>query len=191
MKELFDGLCVLCVAAAAAGCGNPVLDQKISALGGEVPGVEHGEFHRPGQPCTYCHSDYYGAGDVFSVAGTIFAVPAAKPNSKPMPVNGAKVTITDTTGNPVTATTNCVGNFFFTQSHYDPQFPLNVVVEADLMGTHIRKVMGTRVNREGSCAGCHFGEQSTDTPGWIWVVDSPTDPFPPPDASCPGLPNFQ
>jgi hypothetical protein len=182
-------------ALAAGGCANPVQDAKIEALGEEIAGVDEGEFHRPGQPCTVCHDEYGGA-PVFSIAGTIFSIPAIE-GSKPRPVNNARVTLTDTTGNPRTVTTNCVGNFFLTPEQYDPQFPVHVVVEADLPddGGVLRKSMATDIGRERSCGGCHVGAPSTSSPGWVWVysneLDPEQDPFPAPEPSCQGAANFQ
>ncbi|HEY4121633.1 MAG TPA: hypothetical protein VGM56_27395 [Byssovorax sp.] len=181
-------------AIALTGCGNPVADAEIAALGDEVPGVAQGEFHRPGQPCTLCHSDYYGAGDVFSIAGTIFAFPATGPTDEPVPAPNATVTLYDTTGIAMTATTNCVGNFFLTQDQYNPQFPLDVFVDADLPTTpsrHAHLSMDSRVSRQGSCAGCHFLQLSQVSPGWVFVTTDKTVPFTKPDAAtCPGAANF-
>jgi hypothetical protein len=171
-----------------AGCANPVVDDQIDALGPEVPGVAPSEFHRPGQPCVLCHGEYGGAEPEMSIGGTIFAVPARNARSHPVPVKNATVTLTDTTGDPVTTRTNCVGNFFFEREKYNPSFPIRAVVEVEVPGTSekIRKVMATRISRDGSCAGCHQGAQGETSPGWVWMVDAEVNPFPEPDASCPG-----
>ena len=60
------------LAAAAAGCKDPVHDDAVSALPPEDPSVPPGPLHRPGQPCLVCH-DGGGPGSlVFGTAGTIF-----------------------------------------------------------------------------------------------------------------------
>jgi hypothetical protein len=196
MNRFFGLLQVAAASAALTGCGDPVLDARISALGPEQHGIRPGEFHRPGQPCTYCHSDY-GPGPPFSIAGTIFGVPAKNANSEPVPVDNAVVTMTDTTGVSKVARTNCVGSFFFRSGDYDPQFPLHVVVEANVpkIGA-VRKVMATRVDRATSCAECHLKEQSETSPGWVFVYQDPLnanarDPFSKPSPStCQGAANF-
>jgi hypothetical protein len=195
MKEVFFFVHAATLVAMLAGCGDPVLDARISALGGEKHGIHPGPYHRPGEPCTYCHSDY-GPGPTFTLAGTIFAVPAKGPKDEPNPVENATITITDTTGVSKIAHTNCVGNFFFRQGEYDPQFPLHVVVEANVPGIgNAREVMGTRVDRATSCAECHLKNQSETSPGWVWVYQNPLDPnakdpFPKPSRTCPGAANF-
>src|SRR5690606_33596927 len=76
----------------ATACGDPVLDARIEALGGEVDGVEPGEFHRPGQPCVLCHGKYGGEEPEMSVGGTIFAIPTTPDNeNEVIPVEGVKV----------------------------------------------------------------------------------------------------
>jgi hypothetical protein len=196
MNRSFVFLQVVVASAVLAGCGDPVLDARISALGPEMHGIHPGEFHRPGQPCTFCHSDY-GPGPPFSIAGTVFGVPALNAKSEPHPVDNAIVTMTDTTGVPKVARTNCVGSFFFRTDEYNPQFPLHVVVEAEVPGVGpVRKVMGTRVDRATSCAECHLKEQSETSPGWVFVYQDPLnpkapDPFGKPSPSnCPGAANF-
>jgi len=62
---------------AGAACSDPVTDGNINALGGELPNVPVGEYHRAGQPCVDCHSPSGPAsGSPFSVAGTVFAQPS-------------------------------------------------------------------------------------------------------------------
>jgi hypothetical protein len=104
---------------ALAACGNPVVDQRIEALGDEVDGVEPGEFHRPGQPCVLCHSEYEGADPPMAIGGTIFATPGEE-----TPVEGVKVTLTDSVGETKETTSNCIGNFFITADEWSPAFPL-------------------------------------------------------------------
>ena len=47
--RLLSSCALVAGALALAGCGNPVIDVKIAALGGEVTGVEPSEHHRPGR----------------------------------------------------------------------------------------------------------------------------------------------
>ncbi len=194
MNRAFVVLQLVAATVVLAGCGDPVLDARIAAQGPERHGIKPGEFHRPGEPCTFCHSDY-GPGPPFAMAGTIFGVPAKNAASEPIPVENAIITMTDTTGVPKVAKTNCVGNFFFKTGEYNPQFPLHVVVEAKVPGVgDVRKVMGTRVDRATSCAECHLQQQSETSPGWVFVYDdplNPKDPFHKPSPStCPGAANF-
>ncbi len=195
--------------ALAASCGNPVVDDKIAALGGEQPGVAQGAFHRPGQPCLLCHSKYYGAKPEFAVAGTVFA-DLKSFNT----VENVDVVLTDAIGDTHTATTNCIGNFFITTDTWNPQFPIAAEIRypvydaqgemtKDDQGNPIRKVkaMGSYINRDGSCASCHtlYGrgaaiDQSMnpvwyDSTGWIYC-NGPDDTaiFPKVSATCTGKP---
>jgi hypothetical protein len=193
---LFTG--VFAALPALGGCGNPVIDVKVAALGGEVPGVEPSEFHRPGQPCLDCHGVYGGASPQMSIAGTIFAAPIDK---LPTPVEKVNVVITDSFGNkngkgptetPPQRLTNCVGNFFFTRDEFDPGFPLEAKIEcptkpgsADTTGHY----MSSRISREGSCAACHTGARDQGSPGWVYCVENPAaSPFKPPGSECQGVP---
>lgn len=181
--------------AALAACGNPAVDRRIDALGLEQAGVEKGEFHRPGQPCLLCH-DVYGGATVFSVAGTIYGTPTNTTDKDPandaaQPVNGVKVTLTDSFGKAFTATTNCIGNFSVTPDKYAPDFPLRAEIEYPVpaeAGATKRDVMATRISRDGSCAGCHVGDRNQKGPGRVYCSDAPPAPFPPPDKGCPGVP---
>lgn len=177
---------VLGLGLALAGCGNPAIDQQVDALPPEVPGVPQSEFHRPGQPCLLCHGPYGGAKPEMSVAGTIFATPGKAPT----PVGGVVVTITDSFGDVHTKTTNCIGNFFIKSDEWLPGFPLAAKIEyPSLGGTGTTPAyMSTRIGRDGSCAGCHHGVRGLDTPGSVYCVDAPTDPFPAPGSDCQGVP---
>lgn len=183
MNRLWLGLFALL----PLGCGNPAVDVRIDALGEEKSGVEPGEFHRPGQPCVLCHSTYYGAEPEMSVGGTIYATP-----KQDIPVAGVRVTMIDAQGDARTVTTNCIGNFFIPKESWDPLFPLHAEIEFDVPGTEgleKRAVMATRINRDGSCAGCHEGAPNQGSPGRVYcALDSAGYDFPEPDASCPGAP---
>lgn len=186
---------------ATSGCGNPASDVRIEQLGGENPNVEPGEYHRPGQPCVLCHSEYEGAAPLMSVAGTVFADQITL-----LPVEGALVVLTDTRGITVSVETNCVGNFFvpagaWDDKYRDPQFPLSAEIRCptydetgqpivDDAGAAVLRVksMGSVISRDGSCAGCHTsGPHQLDSPGRIFCnAVGETNPFPPIRGDCPG-----
>src|SRR5262249_54622214 len=111
-------LSVLFAAWGACGCSDPLLDARISTLGDEKPGVAPSEYHRPGQPCAWCHGDYGGATPLMTVAGTVFAKPDGR-----LTVGGAIVNLKDAAGKTLQKATNCVGNFYATASEWDPTFP--------------------------------------------------------------------
>jgi cytochrome c553 len=154
-------------ASTLTGCPSPAEDTLIESLGPEVNGVEEGEHHRYGQPCLACHGGYGPGEPTFSVAGTVFATP-----NDEIPVLGAKVVLTDANGSEKTLTTNCAGNFYAEEGDWDPVFPLRATVECPLPdGTVRRAVMGTRINRDGSCAGCHANEApGQNGPGRVYCV---------------------
>src|SRR5689334_11225211 len=96
-------------AALLAGCGNPVQDARIAALGPEDPNVPPSNVHRPGQPCLLCHGPYKGASPEMTVAGTIYGYAFDPDNSDadPIPVQDAVVELHDAYGNtPIDETTN-------------------------------------------------------------------------------------
>lgn len=171
-------------AAALAGCPSPVEDDLIASLGPEQSGVPEGEFHRYGQPCLACHSGYVGE-DPMVVAGTVFATPIDD-----IPVEGARVELTDAAGSKIVKSTNCAGNFYVEEGEWEPVFPLRAVVECTLPDGRVRRnVMGTRINRDGSCASCHANEAPSQLgPGRVFCTDEVLEvPFTLP-ASCPGGP---
>jgi hypothetical protein len=191
------GLAILAALSLGAGaCGDPVIDAKRDALGDEVEGVEPGPYHRPGQPCLLCHGPFGSDEPRFSVAGTIHATPTNRAdkdpkNDAPVPVADVNVTLTDSFGKTHVAKTNCIGNFYVETKDYDPGFPLRAEIEYPVPGQDgvtKRVVMATRIERDGSCAGCHTGDRGPTTPGWVTCTDAPTTPFKAPDASCPGVP---
>lgn len=166
----------------AGGCGSPPNDNLIESLGGEADGVPIGEFHRAGQPCVACHGDYEADEPIMAVGGTVFATP-----SNPVPVEGAVVTLTDSAGEVVQKTTNCVGNFFITAEEWQPAYPLRAEVECPVPGSDVRRrvVMGTRIGRDGSCATCHYGPPSQTSPGWIYCAETMPEPPYTVSAECP------
>ncbi len=171
-----------------AGCESPVQDDFIVSLGPEAPGVEEGPFHRYGQPCVACHGQYEADEPEMSVGGTVFATP-----NEDIPVANAKVILTDADGKRIERTTNCAGNFYIETGEFVPAYPMRVELECPLPdGTVRRSVMGTRVNREGSCAGCHDkGPASPTSPGRVYCVSQqPNPPFTVPQP-CEGGPTPQ
>lgn len=174
-------------AVGASACGNPAVDSRIAALGDEVPNIKPSEFHRAGQPCELCHSKYGGAEPEISVGGTIFATPLKDAAALPTAVQGAVVTLIDAEGVVKTATTNCAGTFFMTREQWDPSFPLRVELSYPPPGGGVglkpATPMSSRISRDGSCAGCHFGPRTQGTPGYVFCEEDPSTPFPVP--SCP------
>jgi hypothetical protein len=175
-----------------AGCGNPVIDQKVADLPPEVSGVPPSEYHRPNQPCLLCHGPYGGAKPQMSVAGTINAIPISG-KKKAIGVEDVVVTITDSFGEVKTKKTNCIGNFFITADEWEPGFPLAAKIEYPTPGGAKDAVtpayMSTRIGREGSCAGCHDGERSESSPGIVFCVEADSSPFPAPTSDdCKGVP---
>jgi hypothetical protein len=191
---------VLACALAATSCGNPAVDARIEALGEENPNVEPSQYHRPGQPCVLCHSEYEGEEPLMSVGGTIFGTSGER-----VPVEGVIVKMWDSSGSYFEAVTNCIGNFYVEKEKWDPNFPLHVEMEYPVPGavdpetgqTETRVIsMGTRISRDGSCAGCHVDNKldmsaTQGSPGRVYCVDQATADadaivFKPPSASCPG-----
>lgn len=168
-------------------CGNRAVDERIAALGDELPNVKPSEFHRPGQPCVLCHGEYLRENPIMSVAGTVYGFPA---DQNPLPVKGVTVTLTDAFGDQHSAGTNCAGNFFIKVEEWDPAFPLRAELEypvPDSAGGTKRVVMSTRISRDGSCAGCHVGPPNQGSPGWVTCAEAnPNPPFPPQESTCPG-----
>ncbi len=180
------GMLVASVVLAAAGaifaasCEDPVADDRIAALGPENPSIHRGPLHRAGQPCLVCHGGY-GPGRELAFAGTIYATPTDK-----TPVNAAKITVTDATGQTREIYSNCAGNFLEEINKWTPVFPLRAEIECTLplpdgspAGTvpvKRRSVMQTRIDRDGSCAGCHTGDPSQSSPGRIGCDIAQPDP---------------
>jgi hypothetical protein len=174
------------VIALSSACNSPVNDERIECLGGEQPEVPPSEFHRPGQPCVTCHGEYAADSPILAVGGTIFATP-----SDPVPVEGVLVRLTDAKGTVVEKTTNCIGNFQVTADEWTPAFPLRAEIECptrDPARPVRRFVMGTRITRDGSCAGCHIGPPAQNSPGWIYCAEIQPEPPYAVNDSCQGLP---
>ena len=171
---------IVIASALLAGCPNPVQDKDIEALGGECTDIAESEFHRPGQPCVLCHGEYQRDSPVMSIGGTIFAT-----KSSPTPVGDVEILLTDANGSspPSPVVSNCIGNFFIDSDDWTPAFPLHAEIvcpNPDDADEPKRLVMGTRITRDGSCAGCHIDKPGdrNDSPGWIFCAPtSPMNPY--------------
>lgn len=167
------GLALLLV---ASGCADPVHDARVAALGPEAPGVEESDIHRPGQPCLLCHGAGKGTDPEMTVAGTIYgyAWDGAHAKDEPIPVKDVTIEISDAFGTSpaIAPKTNCAGNFYLTKEDWNPSFPLRVAIRYPVAGEPDgeRVSMGTRISRDGSCAGCHEGPPNQGSPGWVFCT---------------------
>jgi hypothetical protein len=151
-------LFALALAGAGLAC-DPVHSAKVSALGGETPGVHTGPLHRPGEPCTECHDGALGDPPEFSTAGTIFQTADAT-----TALVGATVTLTAADGRTYSTTTNEAGNFYVTPAQFAPGFPMKVSVSSG--GTTVKMV--SHVGWAASCATCHADPAGQDSPGHVY-----------------------
>jgi hypothetical protein len=149
--------------AAVIGCGDPVADAAVLALGGEAPDVPPGPRHRPGQPCLVCHGPSGAAKSAFSLAGTLY-----REKDKPEVLGHADITVTDATGRKVVARSNCAGNFYVDSAQFIPQAPFWISVSylAETID------MESPVYREGSCAGCHREPAGALSAGAVFLIES-------------------
>lgn len=166
---------------AIAGCGDPVLDAQREALGDEVAGIPKGPAHRAGQPCLVCHSRTGKVPPFMSIAGTIF-----QKATNDVPVEGAKVVMTDTTGYVKEASTNCVGSFYVEEAAWTPWFPVRVEISyTSANGELFEAKMKSEIGRDGSCASCHVDPEGERSPGHVFLMDAPEVPdFEVPALSC-------
>jgi hypothetical protein len=151
-------------ALAALGCAfalacNPVLDDQISALGGEKQGVPRGPNHRPGQPCTLCHDGALSDPPAFSVAGTVF-----QDANGTAPLSGIEVQMVDVTGAKHSELTNAAGNFYVSPKTYQPIYPMKVT----LLQGQTSVTMQSHVGWAGGCAICHKDPAGPDSPGHVY-----------------------
>jgi hypothetical protein len=147
-----------------AGCGDPVRDDAIAALGPEEPGVRPGPSHRPGQPCVLCH-DQGEKAPPFSLAGTVYV--DAMSNT---PIGDVSVIILDAAGAEFTTITNCAGNFFIRPEEFTPTYPIWINMRAGA----VHRSMETASYREPSCAACHSDPRSRTSAGHVYLIDDPT-----------------
>lgn len=149
-------VCALAVITAASAC-DPVTENAVSALGGEMPGVPHGPLHRPGQPCLLCHGD-------FSVAGTVYETP-----SSPIGLAGAIVSLRDSTQQTyVSEPTNEAGNFYVKNDDWSPVFPLSHVTVTVPGATGVK--MLSDIGRDGACGSCHLSPAGPASAGHVCIT---------------------
>jgi hypothetical protein len=160
----------------AGGCEDPVLAEKLAALGPEDPAVPPGPLHRPGQPCLVCHAAS-GVAPRFTAAGTVYRTPAAR-----TPVGGVEVRLIDATRRWFIAHTNCAGNFVVTPGEYEPVMPLWV----SLSGLGLGIDMESAMNKDGDCGACHAGSKSPTSAGPVYLTDDPAVPDSAPSSGCGG-----
>jgi hypothetical protein len=158
---------IFAVALAVTGCADPVHDAAVDALGPEIAGVPKGPDHRPGQPCLTCHGGNGPAAFVMSFGATVFLHLSNK-----APAAGATVRVVDAEQRTYETRTNSVGNFWIPESAFQPSFPVNSAVT---LGRYSR-VMRTTMRLDGSCNTCHSGNESSGSPGHVWVLPDSVNP---------------
>ena len=149
------------------GCRNPVADERQAALGPEQAGVPRGPLHRPGQPCTVCHSSDGGTSPHFSLAGTVYAGADSK-----QPLPGSVVQVIESNGAQRFFTANAVGTFYANSDDWSPQFPLWVSVGYscnDPAQSFVHSDMQTQIFRASACADCHFDPRGPSSAGHVYL----------------------
>jgi hypothetical protein len=166
---------VACTGVLFLSCADPVLSDKVKVQGAETSGIDQGELHRAGQPCTVCHGEGGPASDKpFTVAGTVFAQPMRQ-----IGVEKAEIRMTDSDGTKYTAMTNCVGNFFVRAEDWDPKFPILV----EIAKNNVRRSMRSPIGRESSCGNCHSLDIELKDPTsevghiYLFATDEPGSPL--------------
>jgi hypothetical protein len=158
---------------------DPVHHAAVAALGDEDASryPPNSAYHRPGEPCTVCHSDRGSASRKFALAGTVFW----GPDSTAGGVDWAYVFVTDAGGGNLCLTTNCAGNFYLDGGPKTLTFPLSITVQrvnkpgADETNLQSRTMNG-HIGRESSCAGCHLKDIiDFGSPGNVRLFSSPED----------------
>jgi hypothetical protein len=135
----------LAVAASLSCSHDPVPQEEIDSLPPEDADGPS-EFHRQGQPCVLCHSEYEGADPPLAIGGTVYEQNTT--TFQLIPVEGVFVTVFDSAGASQKACTNAAGNFLIRLEDYpEAAFPLTVRVG--------NRFMRGLIGRERSCAGCH------------------------------------
>jgi hypothetical protein len=146
-----------------AGCGDPVVDDAVEALGPEASGVPKGPLHRPGQPCVLCHGET-GDAPQFSFAGTVYIDAMTL-----TPIDDVSVTLIDLFGRSFSTTTNCAGNFIVRPGEY----PLDGPIWVSLRRDEVFRDMDTPIYRDGSCTGCHDDPAGPASAGHVYLIDDP------------------
>lgn len=153
----------LLTALLASGCEDPTSAARIESLGPEPGDYPVGPSHRPGQPCTWCHSEG-GNAEPFDLAGTIFLRPGSR-----APATSVRVRLFGPDGKQRSALTNDAGNFFFRRGELGLSHPLWVKLE----GQGQLRAMQTPLRRERSCAGCHRDPAGPSSAGHIYLLEDP------------------
>jgi hypothetical protein len=157
-----------------SGCGDPVRDQAIAALGPESPNRPAGPLHRANQPCLLCHSDAGGSVPM-TVAGTVFRDPIDA-----WPVADVEVLLVDAAGRGFSTRTNCAGNFFVYPRQWAPTFPVWVTVRHGRQSID----MESPLNKDGDCATCHQDPKRASAVGHVFLDDNPERWAAIPAATC-------
>jgi hypothetical protein len=146
-------------------CVDESHELQVQALGPEDPSVPRGPLHRPGQPCVVCHGSEGPASTRFLMAGTVYAV-----EGQDAPADNAQVSIEGITGSTYVATTNAAGNFFIKPDQWTLTYPAQAQV---WKGSDLPRIMGTHINRDGSCADCHALQAGPTSPGRVYLALAP------------------
>lgn len=156
------------VALAFFGCADPTVNATVDELGPEAPGVGPGPNHRPGQPCVACHQNT-GRASPFSLAGTVY-----QDRERTRPLVGARLDFIDAKGHSYATYSNCVGNFYIGADEWHAHFPLWV----QLVYGNEAIFMQTPIQRERSCATCHFDPSGPDSAGHVYLSEEALSPSP-------------
>jgi hypothetical protein len=142
---------------------DPVQKAMRERLGPENPAVRIGPLHRPGQPCSLCHT---GSGDApaFSVSGTVY-----RDNQSAVALADVIVQMIDIQGAKFSTRTNCAGNFWLTPREFAPRWPVWVTLE---LGEN-KIDMESPIGREASCAACHLDPPGQASAGRVFLTDDP------------------
>jgi hypothetical protein len=156
------------------GCGDPVRERAIEALGLEAPDVPPGPLHRAGQACVRCHDGEDSAVPAYSFAGTVYVNATSQ-----LAAANVSVELLDAQGQSVTLTSNCVGNFYVEAERFRPVFPVWTAVG---LGDY-RIVMQSPIGRDGSCATCHAPSPTQRTTDLVYLYSLPDESLP--ESDCP------
>ncbi|HJL17711.1 MAG TPA: hypothetical protein RMH99_18750 [Sandaracinaceae bacterium LLY-WYZ-13_1] len=173
-------------ALAAVGCIGTRPEQarydELRRLGADDDGDEE---HNPGYPCVDCHGrDYAPGDDVFALAGTVY-LRASDPYERGLA--GAVVHVRDAEGRELEVVSNEVGNFMVSveggeedegegseegeiEIGWWPTYPLEVWVTQG----ELEQRMETLIEREESCAHCHWRDPSATSVGRIYLMEDGT-----------------
>ena len=162
-RLVFASALIACASLPSTGCGDPVSDEKIAALGGESRGARPGPLHRPNQPCLLCHR-VGGLAPAFSVAGTVY-----KNATSAQALADAEVVLIDSSRTTFVARTNEVGNFYVEPGDLAPKLPVWVSIRS---GTDAI-AMESPMNREADCGACHQDPKGPDEAGHVYATVSP------------------